>query len=68
MTFIELFYAIELVTLNKIIKPTLRKTDIEMITLLRKAKKFRKIIFFQSEVLFHLRVVEKLSKVWVKEI
>ena len=50
--YIELFYAIELVTLNKIIKPTLRKTDIEMITLLREAKNIEKLSFFNLKFYF----------------
>jgi hypothetical protein len=44
MTYIGLFYARELVTLNKIIKPTLRQTYIGMLTLYRTAK-IKKIFF-----------------------
>ena len=44
MTYIGLFYARELITLNKIIKPTLRQTDIGMLTLYRTAK-IKKIFF-----------------------
>ncbi len=54
MTYIELFYAIELVTLNKIIKPTLRKTDIEMLILLREAKNLEKLSFFNLKFYFIL--------------
>ena len=54
MTYIELFYAIELVTLNKIIKPTLRKTNIEMLTLLREAKNLEKLSFFNLKFYFIL--------------
>ena len=53
--------------LNINTKPTLKQTNIKML-LDEKQQKIKKINFFQSEVLFHLRVVEKISKVWVKEI